>query len=226
MVLTRSMAAKLHNPDYTIEYTPNTYNPDNRISLVTEENIKNRGLILYDMYDIYNDIKYKSQHNHGVIVDNDLRPLLYSTMGIFYHKMHDTILKIKQSLLEKKWIALKPLLNKVLYELGEIDIQFRQTGVNCHFGDFNPDNAVLKGFSNEEISHMYDQWLTPYDIMQMDLFADLKNMFDNYIDILKYAVRTNSNLGEYFNMELCQNNFGKHSVYDYISNIKFIAMSD
>ena len=63
MVFTRSMSAKLHNPNYTIEYTPNTYNPDNRISLVSELNIKNRDLTLYDMYDIFNDIKYKSNKN-------------------------------------------------------------------------------------------------------------------------------------------------------------------
>jgi hypothetical protein len=233
MVLTRSMAAKLHNPDYTIEYTPNTYNPDKRISLVTEENIKNRSLTLYDMYDIYNDIKYKSHKNGRIIQNSDLRPLLFSTMGIFYDKINKTILKIKKSLplyipyvVERQWIEHVLILRKTLTELDDIDIQFRQSGVNCHFGDFNHDNAVLKGFSNEEISHMYDQWLTPYDIMQMDLFADLKNMFDNYIDILKYAVSTNSNVAELFNMELCQNNFAKDSVYDYISNIKFIAMSE
>lgn len=232
MVLTRSMAAKLHNPNYTIEYTPNTYNPDNRISLVTEENIKNRELTLFDMYNIYNDIKYKSHKNGRVIQNNDLRPLLFSTMGIFYDKINKTILKIKKSLplyipyvVERQWIEHVLILRQTLAQLEDIDIEFRQSGVNSHFGDFNPDNGVLDGFSEQEISQIYTQVLTSYNIIQMDLFADLKNMVDNYIYILELAVKSDSSLKEYFSEELCENNFTKDSVYGYISNIKFIAMS-
>ncbi len=232
MVLTRSMTAKLYTPNYTIEYTPNTYNPDNRISLVTEENIKNRSITLHDMYDIYNDIKYKSHKNNGVIVYNDLRPLLFSTMGIFYNKIHKTILKIKKTLKlyikcgEKEFVELISILRKTLTELEHIDIQFRQSGVNSHFGDFNSDNEVLKGFTEEEISQIYTQRLTPLNIIHMDLFTDLINMYDNYISILQSAVNTYRNLREYFSEELCENNFTKSSVYEYISNIKFVVISE
>jgi hypothetical protein len=226
------MTAKLYTPNYTIEYTPNTYNPDNRISLVTEENIKNRSITLHDMYDIYNDIKYKSHKNNGVIVYNDLRPLLFSTMGIFYNKIHKTILKIKKTLKlyikcgEKEFVELISILRKTLTELEHIDIQFRQSGVNSHFGDFNSDNEVLKGFTEEEISQIYTQRLTPLNIIHMDLFTDLINMYDNYISILQSAVNTYRNLREYFSEELCENNFTKSSVYEYISNIKFVVISE
>jgi len=234
MVLTRSMTAKLYTPNYTIEYTPNTYNPDNRISLVTEENIKNRSITLYDMYDIYNDIKYKSHNkNKGIIDYNDLRPLLFSTMGIFYDKINKTISKIKKKLLlykpsiiETKWVDHAQILRQTLTELEDIDIQFRQSGVNCNFGDFNLDNGVLEGFTEEEISQIYTQWLTSLDIIQMDLFADLKNMYDNYISVLQLAVNTDENLREYFSEELCDNNFAKSSVYGYISNIKVVVISE
>jgi hypothetical protein len=233
MVLTRSMTAKLYTPNYTIEYSPNTYNPDNRISLVTEENIKNRSITLYDMYDIYNDIKYKShKNNNGVIVYNDLRPLLFSTMGIFYNKIHKTMLKIKKMLQlyikcgEKECIEHMRILRKTLTELEDIDIQFRQSGVNSHFGDFNSDNEVLEGFTEEEISQIYTQRLTPLNIIQMDLFTELINMYDTYISILQSAVNTDENLKEYFSEELCENNFAKSSVYGYISNIKFVVISE
>lgn len=231
MVLTRSMTAKLYTPNYTIEYTPNTYNPDNRISLVTEENIKNRSITLHDMYDIYNDIKYKSQKNNGIINYNDLRPLLFSTIGIFYNKIHKTILKIKKTIKlyikceENEFVELISILRKTLTELEHIDIQFRQLGVNCHFGDFNSDNEVLEGFTEEEISQIYTQRLSPLNIIQMDLFTDLINMYDTYISILQSAVNTHRNLSEYFNEELCENNFTKSSVYKYISNIKFVVIS-
>jgi hypothetical protein len=226
------MTAKLHNPNYTIEYTPNTYNPDNRISLVTEANIKNRLLTLHDMYDIYNDIRYKSQKNSGIIENNDLRPLLFSSMGIFYDKIRKTILKIKNRLslytpLVGKKISIEhiQLLKQTLIELEDIDIQFRQSGVNCHFGDFNQDNAVLEGFSEKQISEIFTQWITSYDIIQMNLFADLKNMVDNYISILELAVKSDNSLIEYFNEELGPYNFTDGSIYSYISNIKFVAMS-
>ena len=222
MVLTRSMTATLANPNYTIEYTPNTYNPNTRISLVTEENIKNRSITHYELYDIYNDIKYKSHKKNGVIENNDLRPLLFSTMSIFYTKINNTMLKIKKSL---ALCAHAQILIETLTELEDIDIQFRQSGVNCHFGDFNPDNGVLKGFTKEEMSQIYKQVLTSYNIIQMDLFGDLKNMVDNYIYILESAVKSDSSLKEYFSEELCPYNFTKDSVYGYIANIKFIAMS-
>jgi hypothetical protein len=228
MVLTRSMTAKLYNPNYTIEYSPNTYNPNNRISLVTEENIKNHSITLYDMYDIYNDIKYKSHiNNNGVIEYNDLRPLLFSTMGIFYDKIYKTTLKIKKILAShtNKSVKHTQILRETLNQLKNIDIQFRQNGVNCHFGDFNPDNSVFEGFTEEEISQIYTQWLTPLDIIRMDLFTYVLNMYNTYISILKSAVNNDANFSEYFNEELCDNNFCKSSVYGYISNIKFVVMS-
>jgi hypothetical protein len=232
MVLTRSMAAKLHNPKPTIEYSPNRYNPDTRISLVTEHNIKNRNLIISDMYDILNDIRYKSNKNNGIIDNNDLRPLLFSAMGIFYDKINKTILKIEKTLpsyftyvMHREYIEQMRVLNETLIRLQDIDIQFRQSGVNCHFGDFNKDNAVLEGFVEEQISQIYTQWITPYDIIQMDLFGDLKTMFDNYIDTLKSATSANSKLQDFFSEELCPYNFTNGSIYSYISNIKFVAMS-
>lgn len=232
MVLTRSMTAKLHNPNYTIEYSPNRYNPDTRISLVTEANIKNRNLIISDMYDILNDIRYKSNKNKGIIENNDLRPLLFSAMGIFYDKIYKTILKIEKSVpsyipyvMERQWIEQMLLLKETLFRLQDIDIQFRQSGVNCHFGDFNQDNAVLIGFMEDELSQIYTQWITPYDIIQMDLFGDLKTMFDNYIEIIKSATISNCKLQDFFSEELCPYNFTTGSIYSYISNIKFVAMS-
>ena len=153
-------------------------------------------------------------------------------MGIFYDKIYKTILKIEKSVpsyipyvMERQWIEQMLLLKETLFRLQDIDIQFRQSGVNCHFGDFNQDNAVLIGFMEDELSQIYTQWITPYDIIQMDLFGDLKTMFDNYIEIIKSATISNCKLQDFFSEELCPYNFTTGSIYSYISNIKFVAMS-
>ena len=221
MVLTRSMAAKLCIPIYTIEYTPNRYNPDTRISLVTEENIKNQAITLFDNFNIYNDIRYKANKNGGAIAHDDYRPLLYSIMGIFYNNIDKSIIKIKKAIAKNQDINTKNILTLLLKELVDIDIEFRQFGINNHFGDLNINNEQLDSFTHQQISYMYSQWLTYSDIKYMNLFKHLKKVYDEYIDILKSAIETNSFLNEYFSEELCINNFSKDSIYGYISNIKY-----
>jgi hypothetical protein len=221
MVLTRSMAAKLCIPNYTIEYTPNRYNPDTRISLVTEENIKNHAITLFDNFNIYNDIRYKANKNGGAIAHDDYRPLLYSIMGIFYNNIDKTIIKIKNAIAKNKDINTKNILTLLITQLVDIDIEFRQFGINNHFGDLNINNEQLDCFTHQQISYMYSQWLTYSDIKYMNLFKHLKKVYDEYIDILKSAIETNPFLNEYFSEELCINNFSKDSIYGYISNIKY-----
>jgi len=218
MVFTRSMTVSNHSnhSNRTIEYTPNRYNPDTRISLVTEENIKNRAITLADMFDIYNDIKYKANKNGGVILHDDFRPLLYSTMGIFYNNIHKTILKIKTAIVKNTDSSMCSVLNKLLIDVNDIDIEFRQFGINNHFGDLNINNEILHCFTEQQISYMYFQWLTYSDIKYMDLFRHLQKVYDEYINILKSSVFIS-----YFCEELCANNFAKDSVYGYISNIKY-----
>ena len=126
---------------------------------------------------------------------------------------------------EKEWIDRMRILRDMLTQLQDIDIQFRELGVNCHFGDFNPDNAVLACFTEEQISQFFTQWITSYDVIQMNLFGELKNMVDNFISILELAVKLDSSLKEYFSEELGSYNFTDGSIYSYISNIKFVAMS-
>lgn len=220
MVITRSMSAKLYDPNYTIEYTPNTYDPNRRISLVNEENIKNRSIHLNDMYDIYNDIKYKSKQTSGIIADVDLIPMLYSLMGIFYDKINNTKIKISRAIYKKKWISQSQLLkDKVLPQINDIDICFRQTGVNCGFGDFNKNNGVILCLSLKTRSSIYSQRLTPYDIKYMNLFGGLKSMMDEYISILKNAIKDNNSLENLFNEELCVNNFTEGSIYEYLNKM-------
>ena len=221
MVLTRSMAAKLCIPNYTIEYSPNRYNPDKRISLVTEENIKNHAITLFDKFDIYNDIRYKANKNGGAIAHDDYRPLLYSIMGILYNNIDKTIIKIKTAIAKNTDIPTKNILTLLLSQVIDIDIEFRQFGINNHFGDLNINNEQLDCFTQQQISYMYSQWLTYSDIKYMNLFKHLKKVYDEYIDILKLSIETHPFLNEYFGEELCINNFSKDSIYGYISNIKY-----
>ena len=220
MVLTRSMTAKLYDPNYSIKYSPNTYNPNTRIALVNEQNIENRNISLGDMYDIYNDIKHKSKLNSGIIADEDLIPLLYSLMGIYYNKINITKIKISKSIYKKKWSSESQLLrDNVIPKINCIDIALRQNGVNCGFGDFNKNNGVILDLPLKIRSSIYNQRLTPYDIKNMNLFGLLKSMIDEYISILKNTVKDYNNLESLFSEELCIYNFTKGSIYEYLFEI-------
>jgi hypothetical protein len=208
MVLTRSMTARLQ--------TQNRYDPNNRIRLVTPENLRNKTLTLADMFDIYNDIKYKAGKNGGKIEDNDLRPLLYAFLGIFRNQIANTILNMDSALSKMTNTKSQFLMLNLLSEIKHIDGCIRQFGVNCGFGDLDKSNSELEIFSSEQINSIFARILTPYDIRSMGLFEVIQIDYDNFIDKLNNFISNHPEFTTYFLTELCANNFMPDSVYGYL----------
>jgi len=208
MVLTRSMTARLQ--------TQNRYDPNKRILLVTPENLRNKTLTVADMFDIYNDIKYKAGKNGGVIEDNDLRPLLYAFLGIFRNQIANTITNMYTILSKMTNTKNQFLMLNLLSEIKHIDVCIRQFGVNCGFGDLDPSNSQLQYFSLEQINSIFLRKLTPYDIRSMGLFEVIQIDYDNFIHKLNNFISKDPSFNTYFQTELCANNFMPDSVYGYL----------
>lgn len=208
MVLTRSMTTRLQ--------TQNRYDPNKRIRLVTPENLRNKTLTLADMFDIYNDIKYKAGKNAGVIEDNDLRPLLYAFLGIFRNQIANTISNIYLTISKMKNTKKKILMLNLVSEIKHIDGCIRQFGVNCGFGDLDKSNSELQYFSGEQINSIFERILTPYDIISMGLFEVIQMDYDNFIHKLNNFISKDTSFNTYFQTELCANNFMPDSVYGYL----------
>jgi hypothetical protein len=203
---------------YQYEYT-NRYNPNTRISFVTRENIRNHNLTIFDMFNIYNDIRYKANKNNGIIDENDIRPLLYVMLGIFRNNFSSTMLKINKELKESKNPKDKTQLINLLEDINFIDICIRQLAVNCGFGDLDNNNQVIKCFSESEIDSIFERVLTPSEIRYMQLFNVIKRDYDEYIDKLRNAVKINSKFADLFGTELCINNFIDGSIYKYLESV-------
>ena len=208
MVLTRSMTAKLQ--------TQNRYDPNKRICLVTSENLRNKTLTLADMFDIYNDIKYKAGKNAGVIEDNDLRPLLYAFLGIFRNQIANTISNIYLTISQMTNTKNQILMLNLVSEIKHIDGCIRQFSVNCGFGDLDQSNSELQYFSEEQINSIFERIITPYDIISMGLFEVIKLDYDNFIHKLNNFISKDTSFNTYFQTELCANNFMPDSVYGYL----------
>jgi hypothetical protein len=215
MVVTRSMHAKMIKDSYI-----NTYDPNKRISLFCKENLRNQSISIFEMFDIYNDIRYKAKRNGGIILDEDLNPLLFATTGIFRNYMLSTKLKIKKLISDSKLMKVKQKLNTLLENIHNVDIGIRQTSVNCGFGDLDRDNEVIKNFNNDEINSIFERVLTPQDIKYMNLFEYILKDYKEYIDIIENFVKNNPIYEYHFLTELCANNFIEGSIYSYVSNLK------
>jgi len=196
--------------------TQNRYDPNKRIRLVTPENLRNKTLTLADMFDIYNDIKYKAGKNAGVIEDNDLRPLLYAFLGIFRNQIANTISNIYLTISKMKNTKKKILMLNLVSEIKHIDGCIRQFGVNCGFGDLDKSNSELQYFSGEQINSIFERILTPYDIISMGLFEVIQMDYDNFIHKLNNFISKDTSFNTYFQTELCANNFMPDSVYGYL----------
>jgi len=209
MVLTRSMTARLQ--------TQNRYDPNKRIRLVTQDNLRNKTLTLADMFDIYNDIKYKAGKNAGKVEDNDLRPLLYTFLGIFRNNIANTISNMYTIISKMTNTKNQFLMLNLLSEIKNIDVCIRQFGVNCGFGDLDTSNSELQYFSAEQINSIFERILTPYDITSMGLFEVIQLDYDNFIDKLNKLISKDPAFNTYFQTELCANNFMPDSVYGYLN---------
>jgi hypothetical protein len=196
--------------------TQNRYDPNKRIRLVTPENLRNKTLTLADMFDIYNDIKYKAGKNAGVIEDNDLRPLLYAFLGIFRNQIANTISNIYLTISKMKNTKKQILMHNLVSEIKHIDGCIRQFGVNCGFGDLDKSNSELQYFSGEQINSIFERILTPYDIISMGLFEVIQMDYDNFIHKLNNFISKDTSFNTYFQTELCANNFMPDSVYGYL----------
>lgn len=208
MVLTRSMTARLQRQ--------NQYDPNKRIRLVTQDNLRNKTLTLADMFDIYNDIKYKASKNDGKIEDNDLRPLLYAFLGIFHNQIANTISNMYSIISKMTNTKNQFLMINLLSEIKHIDGCVRQFGVNCGFGDLDSSNSELEIFSLEQINSIFERILTPYDIISMGLFEVIQLDYDNFIHKINNFISKDTSFSTYFETELCANNFMPDSVYGYL----------
>jgi len=215
MVVTRSMHAKM------IKHSnKNNYDPNVRISLVSKENLRNQSITIFEMFDIYNDIRYKANRNGGIVLDEDLNPLLFAITGIFRNYMLSTKLKIKKLISESKLMNVKRKLSTLWENIHNVDIGIRQTSVNCGFGDLDKDNEVIKDFSDDVINSIFERVLTPQDIKYMNLFEYILRDYNEYIDIINNFVKNNPIYKYHFLTELCANNFIEGSIHSYVSNIK------
>lgn len=210
MVLTRSMTARRH------ELEKNRYDPNNRIRLVTQENLRNKTLTLADMFDIYNDIKYKAGKNAGKIEDTDLRPLLYAFLGIFRNQVTNTISNMYTIISKMNTTNKQILMLNLLVEIKHIDECIRQFGVNCGFGDLDLSNSELQYFSVEQVNSLFERILTPDYIKSMGLFQVIQIDYDNFINKLSNFISNHPEFTKYFLTELCPNNFMPDSVYGYL----------
>ena len=211
MVLTRSMTARLQD-----HQEQNRYDPNKRIRLVTQDNLRNKTLTLADMFDIYNDIKYKAGKNDGKIEDNDLRPLLYAFLGIFRNNIANTISNMYTIISKMTKTKNQFLMLNLLSEIKHIDGCIRQFSVNCGFGDLDPSNSELQYFSAEQINSIFARIITPYDIRSMGLFEVIQIDYDNFINKLNNFISKDPSFNTYFQTELCANNFMPDSVYGYL----------
>jgi len=214
MVITRSMHARLNR-----ESDVNTYNPNTRISLVIRENLRNQSITLFDMFDIYNDIRYKANKNNGIVLDEDLNPLLFSITGIFRNSILSTKLKINKLISDTKLMKMRQNLKILLDNLHNIDIGIRQTSVNCGFGDLDPDNEVLYNFTDPQIEGIFDRVLTPINIKEMNLFEYITKDYNEYIDLIRDFVKKYPTYEYHFGTELCENNFIDGSIHAYVSKL-------
>jgi hypothetical protein len=214
MVITRSMYAKIRR-----DSEKNRYNPNTRISLVTKENIRNQSITIFEMFDIYNDIRYKANKNNGVILDEDLNPLLYAISGIFRNSILSTKLKINKLINDAKRQSTKDKLNTLFADIHSIDIGLRQTAVNCGYGDLDTNNEVLNCFNDEQIDDIFERELSPTDIKYMNLFNYVCKDYDEYIDVIRTFVKNNPIYEYNFGTELCDNNFIDGSLYHYVNKI-------
>lgn len=214
MVITRSMFAKIK-----VDSEKNRYNPNTRISLVTKENMRNQSITIFEMFDIYNDIRYKTNHNNSVILDEDLHPLLYAVTGIFRNSILSTKLKINKMISDTKLYKIKQKLNILLDDLHNIDICIRQSSVNCGFGDLDTDNEAIQNFSNTQIDSIFERVITPSDIKGMNLFEYVIKDYNDYINIIRDFVKKYPVYEYYFGTELCANNFIEGSIHAFVSKI-------
>lgn len=214
MVITRSMYAKIKN-----ESEKNRYNPNTRISLVIKENLRNQSITIFEMFDIYNDIRYKANHNMGIVLDEDLNALLFAITGIFRNSILSTKLKINKIISDAKHLTVKYKFNTLYNDIHYVDIGIRQTSVNCGFGDLDPNNEVLENFTRSEIDSIFERVLSPNDIKQMNLFEYITKDYNEYIDLIRDFVKNNPMYEYCFGTELSQNNFIEGSVHAYVSKI-------
>ena len=214
MVITRSMHAKIIN-----QSEKNRYNPNTRISLVNKENLRNQSLTIFEMFDIYNDIRYKTRQNNDVILDEDLNALLFAITGIFRNSILSTKLKINKIISNTKLPKIKAKYNTLFEKIHDIDIGLRQSSVNCGFGDLDPDNEVLENFTKSEIDSIFERVLSPSDIKDMNLFEYITKDYNEYIDIIRDFVKNNPAFEYHFGTELCINNFIEGSIHAYVSKI-------
>jgi hypothetical protein len=214
MVITRSMHARLNRRSEV-----NIYNPNTRISLVNKENLRNQSITLFDMFDIYNDIRYKANKNNGIVLDEDLNPLLFSITGIFRNSILSTKLKINKLISDTKLINMRQNLKILLDNLHNIDIGIRQTSVNSGFGDLDTDNEVLYNFTDSQIESIFDRVLTPCDIKGMNLFEYVIKDYNEYIDLIRDFVKKYAGYEYHFGTELSENNFIDGSIHAYVSKL-------
>ena len=213
MVLTRSMTARRQQQN---RHEQNRYDPNNRISLVTQENLRNNTLTLADMFDIYNDIKHKAGKNAGKIEDTDLRPLLYAFLGIFRNNVANTISNMYTIISKMNTTKKQILMLNLLVEIKHIDVCIRQFSINCGFGDLDLSNSELQYFSAEQVNSIFERILTPDHIKSMGLFQVIQIDYDNFINKLSNFISNHPEFNTYFLTELCPNNFMPDSVYGYL----------
>lgn len=180
-----------------------------RIQLISFESIYNRTITRFDAYNIYNDVRYK-YYKLGAFEEGDLHALLYSVLFIYYDKLTEYI--------ERTKVYSNQHAQQLLEKLLDVDVCMRQFGVNCGFGDLNPDNEVML----EEIVFDKEYYMRVYPnemITSMNLFRSIIDDIDAYTAAVAECIHNCPVMTNSYLDVICPNNFYPDSIYGFLKEL-------
>jgi hypothetical protein len=180
-----------------------------RIQLISFESVYNRTITSFDAYNIYNDVRYK-YYKLGAFEEGDLHALLYSVLFIYYNKLNEYI--------ERTNIYSNRYAQQLLSKLHDVDVCMRQFGVNCGFGDLNPNNDVMLPeivFNREYYERVYNN----DTIISMNLFSSIIGDIDDYTSAIYECIHNCPTMTNVYLDVVCPNNFYPDSIYGFLKEL-------
>jgi hypothetical protein len=180
-----------------------------RIQLISFESVYNRTITSFDAYNIYNDVRYK-YYKLGAFEEGDLHALLYSVLFIYYNKLNEYI--------ERANIYSNRYAQQLLLKLHHVDVCMRQFGVNCGFGDLNPNNDVMLpeiGLDKEYYERVYNN----DTITSMNLFSSIIGDIDDYTAAVSECIHNCPAMTNIYLDVICPNNFSPDSIYGFLKEL-------
>jgi hypothetical protein len=146
----------------------------------------------------------------GAFEEGDLHALLYSVLFIYYDKLTEYI--------ERTKVYSNQHAQQLLEKLLDVDVCMRQFGVNCGFGDLNPDNEVML----EEIVFDKEYYMRVYPnemITSMNLFRSIIDDIDAYTAAVAECIHNCPVMTNSYLDVICPNNFYPDSIYGFLKEL-------